>query len=290
MLLDPRPGPDGLATFYDDHYYGAGSRKFVPAIERAVDWFRDRRARLADGILRTIPRAGARRVLDIGCGSGQFLARVAKWGHECHGTELSAETARRASRLPGLHLHFGELQADTFAEGSFDLISIWHVLEHLPDPDRMLGLCRRWLGEDGALLIAVPNIDSWQASLFGGSWFHIDPPRHLHHFGRTSLERSLRDAGFRIERTRTRTRTLSWEQNLYGILQSSLNALGFPRDEFYEILKGNRSLAGSPRLMLEGAVMAALLPVAVLLTVAEALFGRGGTLECVARKAEPPRA
>ncbi len=286
MLLDPRPRPDGLSAFYGDDYYGAGSRKFVPAIEGIVDWFRDRRARLANRLLQAVARAGARRVLDIGCGSGQFLARVARWGHECHGTEFSAETAKRASRVPGLRLHLGELQADTFPAGSFDLISIWHVLEHLPDPDGILRLCHRWLGRDGALMVAVPNIDSWQATLFGGSWFHIDPPRHLHHFGRGSLERTLRDAGFRIERMRT----LSWEQNTYGILQSTLNVLGFPRDEFYETLKGNRSLAGSPRLMLQAVLMAALLPAAVLLTVAEAIFGSGGTLECVARRTEAPPA
>ncbi len=283
MLLDPRPLPDRIEDCYDDEYYGAGSGKFVPAIERFVDWFRGRRARQTERLLGAIPRAGTRRVLDIGCGSGQFLARVARGGHEIHGTELSAATGRRASRVPGLHLHLGELRAESFPGGFFDLISIWHVLEHLPDPDRILSLCHEWLGDGGALLVAVPNVDSWQARLFGGAWLHLDPPRHLHHFGRESLQGTLARAGFRIERIGT----LSWEQNLYGVLQSAMNAIGFPRDEFYEALKGNRALARSPRLLVELVLMAALAPAAVLFTALEALFGSGGALECVARRVEP---
>ncbi|HEY2924929.1 MAG TPA: class I SAM-dependent methyltransferase, partial [Candidatus Eisenbacteria bacterium] len=282
MLLDPRPGPGEIASRYSDAYYGAGSRKFVPAIEGVVDGFRSRRARLAGRLVNAIRPVGGGSVLDIGCGSGQFLAHLARRGHECHGTELSAETGKRASKIPGLHMHFGALDSEIFAEGTFHLISIWHVLEHLPDPDRALRFCHRWLVEGGALLIAVPNGDSWQARLFGGSWFHLDPPRHFHHFSQGSLETMLGDAGFRVERMRT----LSWEQNVYGILQSLLNAMGFPRDEFYEVLKRNRPLFRSPRLVLEGILIMTFLLPALLLTVVEALFGRGGTLECVARRVD----
>ena len=280
MLLDPRPAPGEIPACYKDEYYGSGPRKFISPIERVVDRFRDGRAALAARLLAGIPNAGSGRVLDIGCGSGQFLARLARSGCQCHGTELSAETGRRAALVPGLELHLGALEASTYAPGAFDLISIWHVLEHLPDPDSVLGYCHRWLVPGGALLIAVPNAGSWQAALFGGSWFHLDPPRHLHHFNRESLGVMLGAAGFRAERIRT----LSWEQNLYGILQSALNAFGFPRDEFYEVLKGNRSLARPPRQIGELVLMAGLTPAAILLVALEALFGRGGTLEIVARR------
>lgn len=284
MLLDPRPGKSAIPDAYSGAYYGAGSRKFVPAIEGVVDRFRDGRARFAARFLGPGSAPGSPRVLDIGCGSGQFLARLARMGYECHGTELSPETGERASKIPGLKLQFGDLTPQTYPSRSFDLISIWHVLEHLPDPDSVLRLCREWLRDGGALLIAVPNIDSWQARLFRGSWFHIDPPRHLHHFSRGSLASALEKAGFRIDRMRT----LSWEQNLYGILQSALNAMGFPRDEFYEVLKGNRPITASWRLPLEAFLLAGLSPAALVFAALEAAFGAGGTLECVARPAEPP--
>ncbi len=283
MLLDPRPRQDAIEFCYDDDYYGAGSRKFVPALERVVDRFREGRARVAGGLLEKMGRAGRGRVLDIGCGSGQFLARLIRSGHECHGTELSAETGRRAGQIPGLTLHLGGLERDSFLPGSFDLISIWHVLEHLPEPDRILAFCHGWLSDGGVLMVAVPNIDSLQAKLFQGSSFHLDPPRHLHHFGRGSLERALATSGFRVERMRT----LSWEQNVYGIAQSALNALGFPRDEYYEVLKGNRSVWKSPRLVMELVLMAVLVPAALLFALLESSWGRGGTLECVARREGP---
>jgi 2-polyprenyl-3-methyl-5-hydroxy-6-metoxy-1,4-benzoquinol methylase len=284
MLLDPYPGPGAIQEAYSEEYYGAGARKFVPAIEGLVDQFRDRRARLSARLLGASGATGSARVLDIGCGSGQFLARLRRMGHECHGTELSAETGARAAKIPGLELHFGALTPEAYPENSFDLISIWHVLEHLPDPDSVLRLCRGWLRQGGVLLLAVPNIDSWQARLFGGSWFHLDPPRHLYHFNRRSLTAALTSSGFRIERMRT----LSWEQNVYGVLQSALNALGFPRDEFYEVLKGNRPVTASPRLPVEAAILLLLSPAAFLFAALEGLFGGGGTLECVARRADPP--
>jgi len=278
LLLDPRLHAEALPEAYDDAYYGAGERKFLPAIERVVDAFRDGRARMAERSLGP-SRERPARVLDIGCGSGQFLARLIARGHEGYGTELSASTGARASRVPGLKLRVGELTADTYPRGGFDVISIWHVLEHLPDPDQVLRFCHGWLHERGALLIAVPNADSWQAKIFQGSWFHLDPPRHLDHFTRRSLASALERAGFRIERLST----LSWEQNLYGILQSALNALGFPRDEFYEVLKGNRPITSSARLPVEALLLLLFLPFAILLTVLEAAFGGGATLECVAR-------
>jgi 2-polyprenyl-3-methyl-5-hydroxy-6-metoxy-1,4-benzoquinol methylase len=285
VLLDPRPAPGEIPACYSDGYYGAGSRKFIPPIEHVVDRFRDHRAALAARLLTGIQNAGNGRVLDIGCGGGQFLARLIRSGYLGHGTELSPETGIRAAQVPGLNLHLGALEAGTYAPGAFDLISIWHVLEHLPDPDLALRYCNRWLAPGGLLLTAVPNTGSWQAAIFGGSWFHLDPPRHLHHFDRASLTAMLAGAGFRVERIRT----FSWEQNPYGILQSALNALGFPRDEFYEVLKGNRSLA-RPRLVAELALMMGLFPAALLLGALEALFGRGGTLEIVGRRIEAPRA
>jgi 2-polyprenyl-3-methyl-5-hydroxy-6-metoxy-1,4-benzoquinol methylase len=295
-VLDPRPVPGALGAWYGPAYFGAGERKFVGWIERFIDWFRERRARDAAAWVRRTPpresagdsRAGAGvaaapvRVLDIGCGSGLFLAALARRGFECHGTEYSADAARRAAAIPGLAVHVGELADDTYAPGAFDLVSVWHVLEHLYDPDALLRRSALWLREGGVLLLAVPSIDSWQARLFRGAWFHLDPPRHLHHFGPSSLRRALHDAGFRV----VRVRQLSWEQNLYGVLQSALNALGFARDDFYEALKGNRRLGASARDYVEAALLAAMILPAVAFTVAEAAAGRGGTLEIVARKVD----
>jgi SAM-dependent methyltransferase len=280
-VLDPRPDAEALASWYGPGYFGSGSGKFVLPIEAFVEWFRGRRARQAAALLERGPAPHrSRRILDVGCGSGQFLAALVERGYECHGTELSQETARRAAAVPGLRLHVGPVAPDSYPAGQFDLVSVWHVLEHLEDPDAMLRRCAGWLRSGGWLMLAVPNIDSWQARLYRGSWFHFDPPRHLFHFGPRSLETALTAAGYRV----TRMRLLSWEQNLYGVLQSALNALGFPRDDFYEALKGNRRLGSEPRDFLQAALLAVGLLPAAAFCIAEAAARSGGTIECVAIK------
>lgn len=285
-VLDPRPREDALASWYDAGYFGAGEGKFVGPVEGIVGWYRDRRAREAAELFEweRTSKGGPPRVLDIGCGSGRFLAALCARGFECHGTELSTETSRRAAALPGLRLHVGPVRPDTYPEGSFELVSLWHVLEHLPDPDSMLRNCWRWLTEGGRLLFALPNIDSWQARLFRSRWFHLDPPRHLFHFGPGSLRGALAAAGFRIERLGH----LSWEQSLYGVLQSSLNALGFPRDDLYEALKGGRRFGYAVRDYAEASLAAIGILPAAALTLTEAAFRCGGTLEGMAVKEVRP--
>lgn len=276
-LLDPVPAADGLLAAYDQAYYGLGARKFVEPIQSGIGWFRRRRARHALRFLGETPRP--RRALDIGCGDGEFLDVLQGLGWECHGTELTEVTARRASAVPGLRIRAGTVASDWYAPGQFDVVSLWHVLEHLPDPDRTLRDCAGWLGDGGLLLVAVPNLDSWQARLFRGAWFHLDPPFHLHHFAPDSLQHTLAGAGFEV----LETRHLSWQYNPYGYVQSLLNALGFPRDALYEVLKGNQPLRSASRVA--QALLATLaLPPAVALTVLEAVAGRGGTIEVTARR------
>jgi SAM-dependent methyltransferase len=280
LLLDPKPEPEALAKAYDDEYYGAGARKFLRPVEAGLDWFRAARARRVDA-LTPVPSDGRRRrALDIGCGDGGFLAALAERGWECHGTELSPVTAQRAADRTGLEIRAGRLDSSAFAPGSLDAVSIWHVLEHLDDPDRVLRECARWLAPGGVLLVAVPNVASWQARLFRGHWFHLDPPFHLYHFDTDSLGRTLADAGFEV----AAVNHFAWQYNPYGIVQSLLNALGFPRDELYGALKGNRSLWGSPARIAQAITAAVALPAAVALSWLEGVCGAGGTIDIYARR------
>jgi 2-polyprenyl-3-methyl-5-hydroxy-6-metoxy-1,4-benzoquinol methylase len=276
-VLDPALPADTLLAAYDEAYYGGGARKFVEPIQSGIGFFRRRRARHA---LRFLPASDRpRRALDIGCGDGEFLEVLQQLGWECHGTELTEVTARRAAAVPGLRIRAGALTSDAFEPGRFDVVSLWHVLEHLPDPDRTLRDCARWMSAGGLLLLAVPNLDSWQARAFRGAWFHLDPPFHLHHFAPRSLARALAGAGFDV----LETRHLSWQYNPYGVIQSLLNALGFPRDELYEVLKGNRPLR-TPSRVAQALLAAAALPPAVAFSLLEAAAGRGGTIEVTARR------
>lgn len=148
------------------------------------------------------PRTGAR-VLDVGCGTGGFLRQLAALGWEVWGIEPSAEVAQAAVErlvVAEARIYAGVAEDADFAEGTFDLVTMWHVLEHLHDPKGVLAKAARWLRPGGTLRLAVPNIASLESRLFGRLWFGLDVPRHLHHFSRATVCRLLESCGFTVER------------------------------------------------------------------------------------------
>jgi SAM-dependent methyltransferase len=258
------------------HAYGEPERRFAGPVERLVRMARWSRVRMA---VRLLPPGG--RVLDVGCGRGLFLRMLQERGYQVRGTELSAATAAQAtSEVP---IDTGELSPGRYPPASFDLISIWHVLEHLRRPDEVLAACHEALAPGGALVIAVPNFASIQARLGGPHWFHLDLPRHLFHFTPETLERLLRHSGFAVERLTTG----QWEMDPFGLLQTVLNRLGLRPNGLYDTLRNHeavrRDLGPATRL----ALLACLpfgLGLAVPLSAAFRLAGRAGTLRVLARR------
>ena len=155
--------------------YGEPQRRFVGPFELLVRGFRLGRVRFAR---RLMPPGGS--VLDVGCGRGLFLHLLRERGYEVKGTELSAATVRNA--YPDLPISVGDLRPGLFPDATFDLVSIWHVLEHLRFPDQALEVAFRALRPGGKLMLAVPNYGSVQARLGGERWFHLAPPRPLVQF------------------------------------------------------------------------------------------------------------
>lgn len=140
------------------------------------------------------------RLLDIGCAAGNFLRAMAgqpgDW--DLHGVELVDEIAEFARRQYGLQVKTGTLEQAAYPDAHFDVVTMWDVLEHVHDPAATLREIWRILKPDGLLVVRVPNVDSWDARLFGRFWAGFDPPRHLYVFGKETLERTLGQNGFGI--------------------------------------------------------------------------------------------
>jgi len=136
------------------------------------------------------------KILDVGCGNGNRLVRFQKLGWDVHGQEVDAEAAAEAQRISGVPVYLGPLEEAGFADGSFDAITMNHVIEHVHDPVRLLQECRRILKTGGALMIATPNAESHGHDRFGASWRGLEPPRHLHLFSRCTLHQTAVKAGF----------------------------------------------------------------------------------------------
>jgi len=140
------------------------------------------------------------RALDVGCGTGELLAALHHDGWAVQGVEPDATLARQARERHGLDVFVGDLAAAAFPDGHFDLVILWHVLEHLPEPRATLAEVRRVLRPGGVAVIGVPNAASLQARLFGRYWAAYDVPWHLTHFTPGTLGRLLDQASLHTVR------------------------------------------------------------------------------------------
>lgn len=128
--------------------------------------------------------------LDIGCGSGTNLALLSKFGWNCYGIELH-EKAVQFAKKNNLQVTQDSLESSDFTGKKFDCIRIWHVFEHLTDPHAALKKISKHLTNDGEILMAVPNTDSWPRKLFGPYWYGLDAPRHIINYSPRTLKQIL---------------------------------------------------------------------------------------------------
>jgi 2-polyprenyl-3-methyl-5-hydroxy-6-metoxy-1,4-benzoquinol methylase len=141
------------------------------------------------------PRAGGDRLLDVGCGAGDFLIRAKACGWDAVGIEPDSSAAAQAQES-GCKVYAGSIGQWADELGRFDVVTLGHVIEHVPEPRGTLETCHRLLKPRGLIWLETPNIESYGHARFGPSWVHLDPPRHLALFSSSSLKRALASAGF----------------------------------------------------------------------------------------------
>jgi len=166
-------------------------------------WLLPGRSRRLDAEVRGLHAVPGGRLLDVGCGSGEWLLWMRSLGWEAEGLDFDERAVSVATGI-GLKVSLGSLEQQRFPAESFDALTMSHVIEHLPDPVQTLTECVRVLKPGGALFLWTPNADSLGHSLFGQHWRGLEPPRHLHIFSPLSLQSLLSKAG--LVRIRTCTR------------------------------------------------------------------------------------
>jgi len=166
IFLTPYPDEEKLAQAYDDSYYGEGEEKFNDGIiEQILDRFRNLRAKR---IAKLVNNQG--KVIDIGCGNGRFLQMIMSHGDiEGYGIEMESNSAKRAKVVLGNKLQIGTLKDGDYPDNHFDAITLFHVFEHLTDPQDYLKTIHKILKPGGILYMSFPNIDSRQSRLFKGA-------------------------------------------------------------------------------------------------------------------------
>ena len=272
VFLFPQPSETELALFYNETYYGKARKKFVSAAEAGVAAL----TRLKWNRLRPL-LGDTGPLLDIGCGRGTLLKLARAAGVEAYGIERPSPLGHSVSNVVAK-----DLRKCSFPDRHFQLVVLWHVLEHLHNPAQTLREIHRILKPGGWLSVAVPNYGGAQAQASGPRWFHLDPPRHLWHFRRPALQSLLENSGLRA----ARWSTFSLEYDWFGTLQSWMNRALQDDNHLYGLLRSERvpPVAESARLIATGALLA--LP-ALSSALWDAARGQGGTLTVTAQKTAP---
>ncbi len=215
-LVNPRPGKEVIQTFYPEksHTHSIPVSSFKNKIREKIfieagrypstyrNFFEQLLCRALAGILRSqvnpiIPYRGGGKLLDVGCGNGDFLRLVRTAGWDTYGVDVDIKALKAAKN--GYHkLICGTLDSIGFSSFHFDAITILNVLEHCHDPLQVLKNCNRILKHDGIIVVCVPNFECLELKIFEADWMGIQNPLHLFHFNLITLSEMLKCAGFEI--------------------------------------------------------------------------------------------
>ncbi len=145
-----------------------------------------------------IPWRGPGRLLDFGCGGGDFLVAMRKLGWIVEGMDNADACARAVTDRTGIPVHVGSLPHPEIWAETFDAVTMWNALEHVHQPRETVRAANRALRPGGILVVGVPNIASWGFDQFRERWFPLKVPRHLTHFTPNTLRETLNAEGFQV--------------------------------------------------------------------------------------------
>lgn len=193
IMTSPRPDNEELGHYYTSPEYLSHSAKSTNVLSRAYRFARHFTIKKKIALVARFQKAGT--LLDFGSGTGEFLLHAQQTGWKTYGVEPSG-VARKTANLPNVFPDIAPVPLQ-----SCNAITLWHVLEHVPDLHQTLNNLLTRLTPDGTLFIAVPNIDSRDSRYYGSAWAGLDVPRHLWHFNRQSMERLLQQHHLKLIRT-----------------------------------------------------------------------------------------
>jgi len=265
------PAPHDLAHYYPATYYGG---RHGPTAKFCMS----RRLRMMGQVI----DAGC--LLDIGCGDGSFLLAAQAQGWVVAGMERFPDDARKNGLE--VFMSISELAPESqtpeprIPNPLFDCITLWHSLEHISEPFKLLEQLQRLIKPGGRIIVAVPDFGGWQARFCGCYWLHLDVPRHLWHFTLPALRGAFKKAGLEV----TRTYHQEFEYDLLGWSQSVLNALFKTPNVFFNWLTKKPTHVAKPMLVMHIVLGFLFSGVSVPLVWLGSALKRGGTVIVVGTK------
>lgn len=198
VFTNPIPTEDEIGSYYESEEYISHSNTNKGIVNTLYQKVRNHTLQKKIQLLQSLSKS--HKLLDIGCGTGEFLNVCVQNKYIVEGIEPSPTAAKQAKDNYKLSVH-NESQLDNFEAEQFDFITMWHVLEHVYHlNDRILQI-KRLLSKEGHVIIAVPNRTSYDAAYYKEHWAAYDVPRHLYHFSPKNIEQLFDNHGFLLRKT-----------------------------------------------------------------------------------------
>lgn len=195
LFTNPRPDSTEIGQFYESSAYISHTNSKQGIFNRVYQFIRKKAIQDKISLIKnTLGKQEGINLLDIGCGTGEFLNGCKKAGWTVKGIEPS-DSARNQG-IANYGLAIGEEKDLESDSSSYDAITLWHVLEHVHPLNKRIEQIHRLLNHNGILVIAVPNSSSYDQSIFKENWAAWDVPRHLYHFTPTTIKNLLGRHGF----------------------------------------------------------------------------------------------
>lgn len=212
-------------------------------------------------------KISGKKLLDFGCGKGRFIYQASKYGWKVKGIETAKARAEFGKTIYKLDVSSSAYQTGLIKGGPFNIITLFHVIEHLYKPKELLReILKTNLSHDGYLVIEVPLFESLQSKMAGKDWLHLDPPLHISHFQKNVLVKFLGKLGLKP----VKYQYFSIHSGILGMVQSVMSLFGYKKMIISE-LKFRRTKC----LMI---AICAVLPFAFFLECTAILFKKGGIL------------
>lgn len=186
-----------IGKYYDSDVYISHTDSNKGLIEKLYQAVRKKTIRGKRKLLNQYFPLGKGVILDYGCGTGTFLHEMKANGWEIKGIEPDAGARKKAQELNGIAIELPE-QLYNLPNGYFDVITMWHVLEHVHDLNKVIAQLKKLLRPNGKLIIAVPNYTSYDAQHYANYWAAYDVPRHLYHFSPFAINRLMLNHGLQV--------------------------------------------------------------------------------------------
>ena len=195
LITSPQPSPENLGRYYESNDYISHTDSKRSLFEKAYHFVKGIALKNKLNLINNCSSSKGN-LLDIGAGTGDFLFTAKQNGWEIIGVEPSEKAKGIAI---GKGIKFSDITQDLESH-SFDVITMWHVLEHIPNLEIQIKELKRLVKPNGTIIIAVPNFKSYDAKYYGKFWAAFDVPIHFWHFSKTAIQLLFEKENIKLEK------------------------------------------------------------------------------------------